>query len=511
MTQFAHRTINNSIFNLLGWGWSIVLSLVATRYIVQGLGREGYGILALALSTIGYFAVLDMGLNTAAIKFIAEYHAKQDLVGLNKVIWTTLVIFGFVGCIGSILAITLINTIGLEVFQVSNVLYADAEFVFYVVAVGLPLNLLIGALSSIPNALQRYDLSNELGIAITTLSTLITLGLLALGYGLKSIALFQLIVTIVSFIPHVLVAKWLIPELTWRPRFAWNILKKLFSFGIFTLSNRLGAMLLFHFDRLMIGILLGASFVTYYVVPFSLSVQLHRIVVKIATVLFPVSSALSSVGRIEELGQLYHKAVKVTLTISTFMCVTLVVFSYPILKIWIDQSFAETSWLTLTVLALGWYFISLSVVATVFLDGFGKPHLTGFATLCTSVINVLGVTLLVPRYGISGAAITTLLYLHTLALMYYVEKDLLRLNSWALVRDAYLKVWGAGFMVGCVSYYLLLPQVSNLLSLFAVVGLSGSLYMAIILAFKVFNNNERQIVLKYVSRLMITKRLGELS
>ena len=57
---------------MLGWAWATVLSIVATRYIVQGLGREGYGILTLALSTIGYFAILDMGLNTAAIKFIAE-------------------------------------------------------------------------------------------------------------------------------------------------------------------------------------------------------------------------------------------------------------------------------------------------------------------------------------------------------------------------------------------------------------------------------------------------------
>lgn len=496
---------------MLGWGWSIVLSLVATRYIVQGLGREGYGILALALSTIGYFAILDMGLNTAAIKFIAEYHAKQDSINITKVIWTTLVIFSLVGCFGSALAIALINTIGVKIFQVENVPIADVEFVFYIVAIGLPLNLLMGALSSIPNALQRYDLSNQLAIGITTLSTFITLGLLALGYGLKSIVIWQLIVTIISFIPHIFVAKRLIPELTWRPTFAWDILKRLFSFGIFTLSSRIGAMLLFQFDRLMIGILLGASFVTYYVVPFSLGIQLHKIVAKIASVLFPVSSALSSVGKIKELGQLYCKAIKVTLTISTFVCVTLVVFSYAILKIWIDQPFAETSWLTLSVLSLGWYFISLSVVATIFLDGFGKPHLIAFATLCTSVINVLGITLLVPEYGINGAAITTLLYLHTLALMYYVEKDLLQLNSWILIRDIYLRVWCAGIVVGCVGYYFLLPQISNLLSLFTVVGVSACLYLAIILILKVFDNNEREIALKYVTRLMLIKRVGEVS
>ena len=496
---------------MLGWAWATVLSIVATRYIVQGLGREGYGILTLALSTIGYFAILDMGLNTAAIKFIAEYHAKQDPDSLNKVIWTTLVVFSLVGCIGSALAIGLINTIGLEIFQIKDAPIEEVEFVFYVVAIGLPLNLLVGALSSIPNALQRYDISNLLAIGITTTSTLVTLALLALGYGLKSIVLLQLVVTIVSFIPHIYVAKRLIPELTIRPTFAWDILKRLSSFGIFTLSSRVGAMLLFQFDRLMIGILLGASFVTYYVVPFSLSVQLHRIVVKIAGVLFPVSSALSSVGRIKELGQLYTKAIKVTLTISTFVCVTLVVFSYAILEIWIDQPFAETSWLTLVVLALGWYFISISVVATIFLDGFGKPHLIAFATLCTSVINVLGITLLVPQYGINGAAITTLLYLHTLALMYYVENNLLELNSWLLIRDIYLKIWSAGIIVGVASYYLLLPQVFNLLTLFTAVGLSAALYLALIFILKVFDNDERELALKYLTRLMFMKRVGELS
>ncbi|MBN1995825.1 MAG: oligosaccharide flippase family protein [Anaerolineae bacterium] len=505
--SLAQRTINNSISNVIGWGWATVLSLVATRYIVQGLGREAYGILALALTVIGYFAILDLGLNTASVKYIAEYYVKQDLVTLNKIVWTTLLVFTMVGVIGGIAIILLADNL-VVLFQVTPDLVSEAKFTFYVTAIGFPLSLMVGVVASIPNALQRYDLSNKLGILITTLSTLFILGLLALGYRLKAVVILQVSTTIISLILYTILSKRLIPELSWWPSYDWQIFKKLLSFGIYTFISRVGGLFLFQFDRLMIGILLGASLVTYYVVPLNLATQLHKIVLTIAGVLFPVSSGLSSTGQIETLKGIYERAIKVTLFISTFVCVTIFSFSSPILRIWIDTDFAQTSTWVLKLLTLGWYFISWSIIAYIFLDGFGKPHLISFSNILTAIVNVTAVLVLVPRYGIIGAAIAGLLYLHTLAFIYYVEKNLLHLNSWRLFHHVYLKIWFAGLVIGIIDY-LLLPFTSNFLNLICIVTLGGGVYLLVVLVLGIFDERDKKIAQRYLHQFFHKEQLEE--
>jgi O-antigen/teichoic acid export membrane protein len=504
--NLANRTINNSIFSVLSLGWSLALGFITTRYLVQGLGREAYGIFALALTVVGYFAILDLGLNNAAVKYVAEQHAKRDYQAVNRTIWTTVIFFAVVGLVGSLMGILLANFL-IRLFQVSSALAGEARFTFYVVALGLPLTLVLAAFASIPNALQRYDISSKVTISIMTISTLLTLALLAAGYHLRAIILLQLIVTVISLVVNMILTKRLLPQLTWRPVFDWPTFKMLASFGLFTLVTRVSTLFLFQFDRLVVGIILGASLVTAYVVPLNLATQIHKVIIAVAGVLFPVSSALFSTGKTDVLRELYQRAVKVTLIISTFLCVVLIVFSYPILEIWIDEELALTSSWTLKFLSFGWYFISISIVATIFLVGFGKPNLVAFSSLCTVVINVIGLLLLIPRFGIIGAALTSMLYFHTLGLMYYVEKDLLGLNSWRIVYRVYLKVWLAGLLLGLLFYFVALPYVTSLLHLIGFVLAGGSIYLIMILGLGLFDRDDRRIFVGYLGQLYQPKRL----
>jgi len=156
--SLAYRTINNSLFNFLGWLWPIGLSLLATPYIVHHLGKDAYGILALVIAVLGYFALLDLGLSTATVKYIAEYHAVGNQKMLQKVISSNLLIFIVIGIGGGTLLA------GVTPFLVNNVLrvppsLADvAEFAFYIGAVGFLFTMMLGVLTAIPNALQRYDI-----------------------------------------------------------------------------------------------------------------------------------------------------------------------------------------------------------------------------------------------------------------------------------------------------------------------------------------------------------------
>src|ERR1035437_10688053 len=72
--SLGKRFIKNSFFNVAGWLWLTVISVVTVPYIVKKLGYDAYGVLSLVSMVVGYFAFLDLGLGDAVIKYVSHYH-----------------------------------------------------------------------------------------------------------------------------------------------------------------------------------------------------------------------------------------------------------------------------------------------------------------------------------------------------------------------------------------------------------------------------------------------------
>ena len=68
----------NIVAHYLGLFLIGAASLLVIPLFVNKLGVEGYGILVLGLSVAGLFQFLDLGISTAAVKYIAEWKAVQD-------------------------------------------------------------------------------------------------------------------------------------------------------------------------------------------------------------------------------------------------------------------------------------------------------------------------------------------------------------------------------------------------------------------------------------------------
>ena len=94
----SHRIIRNSFYNLVPQIWMLGLAVFTTPYVLHQLGVDAYGILALVSIVVGYLAFLDLGLNTAIIRFIAMHNAKGESADIVHVTQTSLVAFLCLGC-----------------------------------------------------------------------------------------------------------------------------------------------------------------------------------------------------------------------------------------------------------------------------------------------------------------------------------------------------------------------------------------------------------------------------
>ncbi|MCK5535040.1 oligosaccharide flippase family protein, partial [bacterium] len=183
----SHILVRNTLWNFLSQGWFLILAFVTTPYIIRKLGTDAYGVLSIVGVVLGYFAFLDLGLDRAVIKYVAEYYAKKDFDTIREVIGTALVIYFLMGFIGGTVIASLTAILITKVLKIPSNLINISQFIFYISALGFLINMPLSVFGSIPKALQRFDVVNKIKICFGTLQLLFTVLLLYLGYFLKQI------------------------------------------------------------------------------------------------------------------------------------------------------------------------------------------------------------------------------------------------------------------------------------------------------------------------------------
>ena len=100
---------------------TFAVAVFMTPIVLHRLGNEQYGIWAFLgiFSVLGYFSLLDMGMQGTAIKYIAEFHAKNDSKSLNQVINSVIFFFLAVGFVGAVFLLIINNLFLATFFKIS--------------------------------------------------------------------------------------------------------------------------------------------------------------------------------------------------------------------------------------------------------------------------------------------------------------------------------------------------------------------------------------------------------
>jgi O-antigen/teichoic acid export membrane protein len=99
--------VNNTLWNLAGRFLPVLVALVTIPPVVHILGPPRFGILSLALTFVGYFGLLDLGLGRALTQFISQKIGEGREDEVPTVLWTGLSILILLSVLGLIVLLTL--------------------------------------------------------------------------------------------------------------------------------------------------------------------------------------------------------------------------------------------------------------------------------------------------------------------------------------------------------------------------------------------------------------------
>lgn len=459
----------NAVWSVLSNILGMLTSFIYVPFLVNRLGPEQYGLFILLMSITGLLGIGNLGLGEATLRYVSYYYGRGDLIGINRTVSTTLFVYLLMGSIvGTSFFLTSPYLVTLFALSPNDQLLGAS--LLKLTAINFVIGVVGRSVSSIPQGLQRYDISTKMSIAEMLFQTIGSMLLLFMGYGIYELILWAIATTLFNQVLGISVAKHLIPNLRLLPSVCIAGIKEVFSYGIFSFIVQILGTIWSQADRLLLGTMVNSASVGYLTVPQNLSFRGVSAVNSAGHVLFPKYSAMID-----------DKYVKNTFLQSTWilLCTTVIVFApvtilFPdFLRLWINADFANESGYVGQIVAASCMVRGAFISYEVLFKGIGKPQYIAKLIVLTAVTSLLVNLLLIPPYGLSGAGycycITPIWGFCTL---YYTWKYILINNSLLTL----YRIVGLPILSGLITL-IVIGYIRH--SLFSFIGWNAMIFLAI--------------------------------
>jgi len=204
--------------------------------------------------------------------------------------------------------------------------------------------------------------------------------------------------------------------------------------------------------------------------------------------MFPMSSELWAKKQYEKLSDGLRRLHKYVLIIIIPMIFALISFSNLFLKIFFGKEYVAGS-LAMQIILIGTIFYALTYINNSVLLGIGKPKIIAKILLTAAFLNVILNFILIPKFGIEGAALATAISYITSLLISI--KNISRIIKLKFPFLDMVKIILSGILFVFVIYYLKKIIVFNIfLESIITLTIAGIVYLVLIFLLKVITINE---------------------
>ncbi len=498
------KIAKSSVIVLAGLFLSKIFNYVYRIVIARSLGPEAYGLFSLAIMLSGWAVILaSLGLGEGIVRYVSVFRGNNEKGKVQYLFQFTTKLFLITGLIGFLVLFFSAEFISVGIFDEPG-LTIFLKFFSIAVPLTIFLSLYLATLRGHEYIGWTSLIQNVLGPG-TKLSSMVVLLLAGFSLGaifgsyLAGIAIPLIIAIIVSrkkiryaFKKSALAKDEQSQVFREVLRYSWPLLFAGFMWRMFHWT-----------DSFVIGYFLDAVDVGIYNAAIPIVALIHIPSQLFMQLFFPLVSRENAKGDRETVKQLSQQVGKWVFALSIPTVILMVVFARSIVRILFGTEFAGAT-TALIILSTGTFFIAFFEIAIRLLATIGKSKLILVDVCCIAGVNALLNIVLVPRYGIEGAALATAVSLTVLSVILGVQTW--RHTGIIPVRRTFAQIClAAGISLGIV--YPLAHAFGGELLIDAMLGILFILsYCLLLLVLKAFDYNDRMIVKSALRRRKKNKK-----
>jgi len=402
MVTYAKRAVRGTLIvfiNLLiaAFFWYLIRIILARSLTTSEFG------LFYAIHTLVLFFIFfrSLGSNVALIRYIPEFKMKKKFGEIKSAIIASLMIQTIISILFIILIYFLSEFLSNYYFKSSLASALLKIFSFYFL-LSIPFYLI----KDILRGFQKIKAFSFVDTAHNLFVLVITGFLIFLGFGIFGPVIAFLVGAVLVFLTFIIITNRTFNILKYKSKNFLNTAKKMLLFGLPVMLSGAGDRIIGYFDVLMLTYYTTLEKVGIYNVALPLALMLSVIGYAISWVLYPMVSELSAKKDEKRLKIGLDFLYRYLFVIIIPIALGAFAFTDLLIKLFFTEAYLPGA-TAFKILLIG---VALYIVARVnfnFITGIGKPKTVTKIIAVSALLNVILNFLLIPKFGIEGAALAT--------------------------------------------------------------------------------------------------------
>lgn len=402
------RFLTNAAANYAGQLTVVAIGFLLTPALLFHLGTAMYGVLMVVSAVQGLAGLFDFGMATSVVRYVAEHKARDEAVEINRVVSSSFFVYLAVGALAFVVIVG-VAIFGLPLLSIESNDLPVAQQALLIAGISLLLGLPIGVFSSLLLGLRHYEWANAINILQAVVAAGVTLLVLEAGGGPRELVLVNTVSLLLAYALKALLAFRLLPTLRLSLSLGNRMtLRRIGGYSSWIFALDVAKRIFYNADAVLIAAFLPVTQVTAYNLGFKPASAISYLSGPFVSVLLPAASAMEALNEQGQLKRLLRVGTRLALVLTLPAMLWLLVFGRQVLELWVGPGHEEA--LPVLYLFLGVFLVSaIQNPSAVILQGIGQVRLLALAVIAEYVANLVLSIILLPRVGLVGAALGTLI------------------------------------------------------------------------------------------------------
>jgi O-antigen/teichoic acid export membrane protein len=432
MSDTRRRGYANAIYGVVDYLAIPIGMLLTAPFLLKHLGTAQYGVWVLASAAVSSGGIVSGSFGDAAIKYVGECRGRKDWPGVicivRNMISINLTLSGVLG----------VTLWCLAPYVARHVTKIDLELQIICIKslrIGSGLLLVKSVESVFISTLRAFEIyGSTVRIAICSRIAILTSAVVLTGYGhnVEWIMFAALLFSISGMLVQALALQNKIgtfsPLPSWHKKTASNVA----VFGTFSWLQAISGVAFGHVDRFFVGFFMGAPAVAYYGLCVQAAQPIHGLISSGMHFLFPHLNARYPIAPITEIRHKVTLAFKVNILLVGTLSLPVIIFGRHVLTMWIGAAFTQQPSLMFPIIVCSFALLGINVTAHYALLAVGQVRVVTYLNLFAGGVMLLLMRMLIPSYGLQGAALARLVYGPITCLTYFRLYKVIWCNAQAL-------------------------------------------------------------------------------
>jgi O-antigen/teichoic acid export membrane protein len=388
------------------------IGLVLTPFIIRSLGKSEYGLYTMIGALVGYMTVLDFGLNTTIVRFVAKYRAEKNKKGEENFLAHSFIVYGAISLViiilGVVVYVNLENLYG-DTLTLSQL--KQAKVMFLVLIFNLSISLPGGAFVGICSGYEEFVLPRVANIIRYVFRSILIVALLILGGNAVGIVIVDTSMNLIIIAVNMLVVFKKLNVRIKLHHFERSLLKLITGFSIWIFVFAIVHQLRWQIGQMVLGLTFSTSVVAVYAVGVTLGNYYGAFSSAISSVFLPRATQMVTINASsKELTDMFIKVSRLILIVLLYIFGGFIIIGQDFIYFWVGSGF-EDVYLYVVLIMLGLTLILSQGFGNNILEAKYKLKFRGILMLTLTVLGLASGVLFSQRYQGLGMIIGTVIFM----------------------------------------------------------------------------------------------------